>query len=375
MLTFLGYVRRNLGRQKTRTALAALGVMLGVWLVVLFASIAEGALRTAESMLTQFGEDFHVYRAGVADQFLSTLPEGATRDRLRSVPGVSRTASLLGWVGRAKRTPFLYIMGLRTDEFALESLLPGPVPDLSPRDGREGVLAGESLLSREGVEIGGTIEVGEVTFRVAGSFRTGQPLFDNALVMDLQALRNRFLGGADIANFLAVQVDEDADPEEVAARVEAGDGGVCVVRTIAELGKVDQGFARMKTWSIVITGVATGLGWLFVMLAMVMAVYERTREIGVLRAVGWTTGRIVLMVLAEALLLAAAGAAIGIPTGFAGVKAIAVLTDLGNYLRPQWGAALLAKSALVALLAAGIGSIYPAWRASRLRPVEAIRHE
>jgi putative ABC transport system permease protein len=375
VLTVPGYVARNLLRQKLRTVLAAFGVTLGVWLVVLFQSIAGGALRTAESMLTQFGEDFHCYKSDVADQFLSTLPESRWRTDLRAFPGVRETASVLAWLGRTKRTPFLYILGLRPEEFAFRRLA-GPDPvDLSERDGLEGVLLGHSLMEREKVKAGGVIEVGDQKFRVAGAFRTGQPLFENALVMPLSRVQARFLGGADIANFIAVKVSAGADRSEVSAGIEKRFPGISVVSTLDELSKVDQGLERMRTWSLVITFVATGIGWLFVLLAMVMSVYERTREIGILRAVGWTQGRIVSVVFVEALLLSAVGVVFAIPTGFLAVEAIAFFTDLGNWVRPEYGAPLYLKSLLVGVLAAGIGAIYPAWRAARLRPVEAIRHE
>ena len=79
--------------------------------------------------------------------------------------------------------------------------------------------------------------------------------------------------------------------------------------------------------------------------------------------------------LIEAVALSLVGAVVGIPTGLAGVEVIAWLTELGSYIEPTYEAPLFLKAFGVAILAAVVGGIYPAWRAARLRPVEALRHE
>jgi len=374
MLTLLGYVFKNLGRQKLRTALAALGVTLGVWLVVVFSAVSAGALQTAQAMLTEFGEDFHCYKAGVADQFLSSLPETETRENLRAVPGVAETSSVLVWFSLAPPASFVYLIGLHPDEFALKSLTDRGDGVFSSPDASEALL-GAQLAERLGLEKGDDLEMEGVTLKVAGTFVTGKVLFDNAAVLPLARMQADFRGGEDVANFLAVRIRDGESPADVADEIESRHPAITVVRTLEELSKVDQGLDKMKVWSLVISVVATVIGWLFVMLAMVMAVFERTREVGILRSVGWPKSKIVLIVLIEAVFLSILGVVVGIPTGILGVKLISVVTDLGSYIEPSYEMALYLKALIVALAAAVIGGIYPAWRASRLHPVEAIRHE
>ncbi len=369
MLTLFGYVLKNLARQKLRTLLAATGVMLGVWLVVVFSAISAGAMRTAEAMLTEFGEDFHCYKAGVADQFLSTLDESEARELLREVPGVADTSSVLLWFATVPGARFFFLVGLSDEEFALQSLTEERFC------GAESVLLGNRLAERLELKAGDSLEIEGFSYELAGTFVTGKPLYDNAAVLPLPTMQERFRGGADVANFLAVKVAEGVDPAVVADAVEKANPGISVVRTLEDLSKVDQGLERMQMWSVVISVVATVIGLLFVMLAMIMVVFERVREVGILRAVGWTQSRIVLIVLIEAMLLSIVGVAVGVPTGLLGVELISWLTDLGTFIEPEYELALYLKALMVALLAAGIGGIYPAWRAARLRPVEAIRHE
>ena len=374
MLTLFGYVLKNLGRQKLRTALSILGVMLGVWLVVVFAALSAGMLRTAESMLTEFGEDFHCYKAGVADQFLSTLPETATREALAGTEGVAATSSVLIWFARIPPADFALLLGLRAGEFALRTLVPAGAPAFSGPDAEE-VLLGGAILERLGKSVGDELPLEGGTYRITGTFRTGKPFYDNAVVLPLARMQAVLRGGADIANFIAVRVEAGADRAAVAKRVEATVDGVATVSTLEELSKVDQGLEKMQIVSVVITVVATALGLLFVLLSMLTSVLERVREVGILRAVGWTKRRIVAVVFLEALAFSAAGVALGIPTGILGVEIIGTLTEIKSYIRPTYEISLYLRALVVALLAAGVGGMYPAWRAARLLPVEAIRHE
>jgi len=373
MLTLVGYVLKNLGRQKLRTVLSVFGVMLGVWLVVIFTAISAGALRTQQAMLTQFGEDFHCYKAAVADQFLSTLPEAETRESIRTVEGVEDTASVLIWFTRHPKIWFVPLFGLRPGEFALERLMMSGTGEFSGADAGEAIV-GTTFLQSTGLSVGDDLEMQKVTLRIVGSYVTGQPLYDSAVVIPLSKMK-LFRDAEDLATFIAVRVDPGESPKDVADRIEERHPELATVRTLEELSKVDQGIEKMKMWSLLISAGATGIGWLFVMLAMIMSVYERTRELGVLRAVGWRQRQIVKVIFLESLVLAVLGALIGVPTGLGIVELMAWATDLGNYLRPAYEPALYVRAFLVAFLAATVGGIYPAWRAARLRPVEALRHE
>ncbi|MCU0724661.1 MAG: ABC transporter permease [Planctomycetes bacterium] len=375
MLTLAGYVRRNLGRRRLRTFLAALGVMLGVWLVVAFSAFSDGFVRTAQAMLRQFGEDFHVYRAGVADQFLSTLPHRETRARVEAVPGVRDTAGVLVWIARTPKVPFVLIFGLEPGEFALEALIARGEGGFGPDPESDEAIVGRKLLLREGLSVGGDLTLEGGSFRIVGTFETGQAFFDHAIVMRLAKVQRRWVGGADLVSWLVARTDDPDRPAPAARLVEERHPDLATVVTLDELSKVDRSLKNIRTMSTVITVVATAIGFLFVLLAMIMAVYERVREVGVLRAVGWSKGAIVLALFIEALLISVAGVLAGIPTGLLLVEVIARITDLSNFLEPTWEWGLLARSLVVALVAAAIGAVYPAWRAARLHPAEAIRHE
>jgi putative ABC transport system permease protein len=115
-----------------------------------------------------------------------------------------------------------------------------------------------------------------------------------------------------------------------------------------------------------------GLGMLNTML---MSVLERTREIGVLRALGWRRRRVLAMILRESLLLGTVGGICGIILGLALGRLIGLAEGMWGSLELSYTPGIFAQAVLVALIAGVAGGLYPAWRATRMRPVEALRYE
>ena len=108
---------------------------------------------------------------------------------------------------------------------------------------------------------------------------------------------------------------------------------------------------------------------------MLMSVLERTREIGVLRALGWRRWQVIGMILQEALALGIVGGVGGIVAGVGMAWGLTLIPMIGGMLAPIYGPELFAQALAVALTTGVLGGIYPAWRATRMRPVEALRYE
>jgi len=103
-----------------------------------------------------------------------------------------------------------------------------------------------------------------------------------------------------------------------------------------------------------------------------MSVFERTREIGVLRALGWRKARVLLMVMKESLVLSAVGGVVGILLGMGLGSLFPLLLAM---LEPAYSGELLVRALVLALFLGAIAGVYPAWWASRLDPLEALRYE
>jgi putative ABC transport system permease protein len=108
---------------------------------------------------------------------------------------------------------------------------------------------------------------------------------------------------------------------------------------------------------------------------MAMSVFERVREIGILRAVGWPAWRIGLLVVSEAVALCLAALALGLGVGLLAAEAFTRRASLGSLVQPRFTAGVFAWGLAFALGVALVGAAYPTWRATRLSPVAALRRE
>jgi putative ABC transport system permease protein len=106
-----------------------------------------------------------------------------------------------------------------------------------------------------------------------------------------------------------------------------------------------------------------------------MSVTERVREIGILAAVGWNAGRVIALIVCEGLMLAGAGSLAGAAGGVAALNLLAAVPRVAGLIEPAVTARLIIEVTVAAVVLGGLGSLYPAWHAARLRPVEALKHE
>jgi putative ABC transport system permease protein len=106
---------------------------------------------------------------------------------------------------------------------------------------------------------------------------------------------------------------------------------------------------------------------------MLMTVFERTHEISVLLALGWTRARIIRMILYEAAMLGLLGGAVGVALGVIGVQILATTPAIRGLLKPDLSAALLTMSVVIAVAVGVVSGLYPAWRSSRLPPSRALQ--
>jgi putative ABC transport system permease protein len=366
-VTWAGLVRRNLLRRPARTALTAAGVALGVALIVALLSITQGVRNTAEELVHVGRADFGLFQGGVSDFTRSLLPESLERE-VAAQPGVSETAALFLHVGPADGNESFLLFGMRPDEFAYRRLV--VVAGRAPAG--EELLLGKQSARAMGLEPGETLELDGRRFTIAGIYASGDRFEDVGGVLPLRTVQRLARRPGEITT-IGVTVAHGRTPGDVAAQLERRFPGVTAVVQPGEAVKVDTSSRLVLSAGWVVAVLALVVGGIGVTNTMAMSVFERVREIGILRAVGWSGGRIAGLVVSEALALCLLALAGGVGLGILAAHLFTRYTGLDALIAPDFTAAVFGWGLGFALAVGLLGAVYPAWRAIRLTPVAALR--
>lgn len=371
-MSFFSLVLKNLVRQRMRTALTTLGISIGIATVVALGVVVAGVKRTSEQILRAYGSDFFVAQKGSSDLSFSTVSEQEWR-AVSQLEGVERTIGALFHFSKVGDNPLFLTIGVTPEDLANAGLEVREGSLLSPGAADEVVL-GQGAARSLKKTVGDTVQIDRHNLRVVGVFRS-DILWENngayAPLDTVQAIAKK----PDVVTMVYVKVKSGLDPKTVATQIEDTFPLLTAVGSLGEYSEVDQGIQVMDAVNLAISALAVGIGAIGVMNTMVMSVFERTREIGILRAVGWSGGRIMRMIIGESLVLCVFAALVGAALGVLASQAVQLIELVRNFLEPRYELAVFVRALVVAVLVALVGAAYPAVRAVRLTPMEALRHE
>jgi putative ABC transport system permease protein len=384
------HILRELSRRKLRTSLTVVGITIGIWALVVFSSMAN-QINGLVGMGTEYFADKIVVTDGEAfGTSPMRLADVATIEAIGGVAAVEPRIELLWDPDPA--------VG-----FGVPDLLAGIVPGadagyetfalelatgrrLTADDAGNVVVLGSTVARKYGVTAGGTVQIRGETFEVVGTLQptltspdtTGQIPLSTAQRLylgDLPPLVAENLVADELANQIVVYPTEGSDFETVAAAIEAT---VDNAATLTGAEFTDTVGATTAIFNAIIIGVAAIsliVGGLSVINTMAMSVAERTREIGIKRAIGGPRNRIIRELVAEAGVIGLIGGLLGLGLG-------AVVVALANEAGRASGTVLFDLTTQTALFAVGfstilgmVAGIVPAWSAARLDPVSALRYE
>ena len=370
-LTLLGIAGRNLRRQPVRTSLTAMGVAVGVVAIVAFGAIAGGLRSATEGAIRISGADMSVFQAGVAADLFSTLDEETTRSLLAALPEVEDSSAVLTHIVPVDGKPFMAVFGVHPHEFGFR--------DHEPVEGRrmaaeDEVMIGSIVRRVLDKTVGETILIRGEVFKIAGVVRTGVVYFDGGIIVNLRALQRLLDRQGQVTSF-QVRLRSGADPDLAAERIERAHPQLIAIASADQYSKVDPGLeiADGMVWAV--SFMALVIGSLIVTNTMWMSVNQRIREIGVLRAVGWSRANIIGMIVAEAAGLGLIACLLGCGLGIGLAELTTVLPVTRQYLLPVFDARTFVLALGVAVILSVVGAMLPALRAAGISPVEALRRE
>jgi putative ABC transport system permease protein len=382
-------ILRELSRRKLRTSLTITGITIGIWALVVFSSLAN-QINGLVGMGSEYFADKIVVTDGVAFgsspmplddvEIIAGLDGvGAVQPKVE-IPwdpdpaiGFGAPDFLVGTIPGADAGFETFTLELATGR------------QLIAEDTGNVVVLGSTIARKYGV-VAGTVDIRGESFEVLGTLQptlsspdtngfiplsTAQALY----LGDLPPLVAESLQADELANQIVVFPEVGADPTTVAAAIEAAVENSATM-TGAEFSETVG--ATTVIFNAIIIGVAAIsliVGGLSVINTMAMSVAERTREIGIRRAIGGSRRRIVRELVAEAGVIGLLGGLIGLGLG-------AAVVVLVNEAGRSSGTVLFDLTAQTAAFAVGfstilgmVAGIIPAWTAARLDPVSALRYE
>jgi putative ABC transport system permease protein len=368
-MTLFQLTVKNLSRRRVRTLLTIMGIGLGIGAVVALLGLAWGLEASWSDAYKARKTDLVVRRSG-GGLIAQPFSQDATRT-VRGIPGVSTAANLLTEVLSIEDVPMLVVSGREWQTFLWNNLK--LVEGRLPRDADEkaivlGTLAAEMLEKKPGDRV--TIEIDE--FEVVGIVDGGAVVENGALILSLSLLQS-LMQKDGMVNFINVQLDPAArDPHTIAQVIQRQIPG-CRVDIADEMLAQNDGVKTFKAMNWGTSIIALLVGTFGVMNTMFMSVSERTREIGILLALGWKRSRILRMILLESVTLCFAAGIVGILAGVLMLKILAIMPWMQGRIEPQINGELLGL-ALGLAIAVGVASgLYPAFHCTRINPSLAIR--
>jgi ABC-type antimicrobial peptide transport system permease subunit len=363
-----GMAVQSLWQRSLRTLLTLGTIGLTVGSILALETIMSGM---QVAMTDMFGDtEIMIRQADISDTSLSAMDEAigkkmAAWSEIKSVSGVVFTAFMLPEEGA-----FFILMGYPPNEYAVQQY---NIVDGERLKGNRQIIIGRMMAEILNKEVGDTIELSGSRFRVVGIFESDVSMEEMGGVTTLRDAQV-LAGRPHKVTMYAVKLNDPSQASKLVYKInnEFSDAYASLSGEFAEQ------MPDFESSEVMINGIsfmAIFIGGIGVLNTMLMAVYERTREIGVLRSLGWRRRSILSMILREAILLGLLGGATGIFIALGLNSLISLIPSYGEMITPLWELEMFARAIGVALLLGVLGGLYPAYRATRLQPVEALRYE
>ncbi len=402
MINLIKMAYRDLGRNRRRTFFSALALGIGLALLLLMAGVIHWELVDSMNATIKLQSGNLQVRAKTYNEDKTSL---AWEDLIQNPAAIASQIAALAPVKLA--TPRLYASGIvASGDTSLGVRIMGidpPSPANDPfRDGlvngqyfnandSGGILIGKTLADKMGLKANDPVtllvntangSVDQQTFTIRGIYDTHTPSYDESTVFMPLAKAQSFAQAGDHASVIFILLKDSQQSAAVAAAIQSSQYQVLTLEEMNPLLVLLDQYAN--SFMIVLYLIVLAITATVIVNTLIMAVFERTREIGILAAIGMQSSRIMSLFFAESVMLGLGGIALGLLVGVPLVSLVGSIgIPIGNFGLTGFliGGRIYAQLtlsdgftlSLLALFVTLLAALYPALLASRMEPVEALR--
>lgn len=369
-MSFLKFIMKNPFRRKNSAILSIVGICIGIIVIVALGGITNGLVSTFEDTIHAGGADFSISGKETGDSAYGTNTIDANwTDKIANVSGVDEAY------------PIYVILTSVGDDYMNTLIGIDPngtqLADISMSEGRlfkdnsSEVILGKIYAEDNNLSVGNSLKVDGKDFEIVGIYETGDSNMAGAVFTSIKKVAEINDDEDSISN-IYVKVNKGEDAQAVADRIDSMYGdNITTISSVMEMEQMGDMLNMLKASSWGISLLAIVVGGLGIINTMLMSVFERTREIGVLKAVGWSNRKILTMIVGESLVITIVSAIIGSVVGV--VLTLVLAPKMG--LNPVFTPDIFIQAFLIAIIVGIIGGLYPAIKAVKLPPTEALRYE
>ena len=371
-INFFTLILKNPFRNKTRSALSIVGIAIGIATIVALGLITTGMENSVQSTFNEGGAEITVSNSTAIGGTSGLLNSHVCSD-LKNTSGVLDTAGELSVTDTASSNPMsdgTNIIGISPDKLSLAGI--NKINGSFFKNNTHEAIVGAQYAEMSNISVGDKVSFLNNEFKIVGIFETGNIFTDGGVYVPLDTLQ----GMADTDKFSSVLVKttEGANDTLVSKNIENDFSDVSTITSEEMSSMMGNVLGILDTVSLAVSGLAIIVGAIGIVNTMVMTVYERTKEIGVLKSIGWKSSRILAMILGETLVLTILSGIIGSAFGI-------LIAEIGVILMGDSDFALgydphtFILAFGITIIVGIIGGVYPAYKASKLAPTEALRYE
>lgn len=406
LLTHCREAVRAISSNKVRSVLSILGILIGVAAVIAMLGLGEGAKRSMEQQLSSLGSNLLVVYPGQARPNATNINSGPNvfldlddltllrrnLDHVVALSGRSNGSSSNSTVQFGQKTWNPQVSGANATYFSMRSSEPSqgrPFTDTEDHTRARVAVLGTTVVKKlydDQNPIGTQIKINKVYFEVIGILpEKGSNGFqdqDDIVIIPLETAMRRTFGRTNMQS-IDVQVDSPANMDAVEDQIrdvlatrkrldidQVQD--LIQIRNMADIRDAISSTSKiMSTLLAIIAGISLVVGGIGVMNIMLVSVTERTREIGLRKALGATANDIMTQFLVESTLLSLLGGAIGVSTGW-GITQIAAAATGWQFIVSTTSILMVTS---ITMLVGIVFGFWPAQKASALLPIVALKHE